>query len=53
MDTGSPVSDDYASPNPFTGTLKKVEIHLDPVKLDKAENERIRKAERDTASSAE
>ena len=39
MDTGSPVSDDYASPNPFTGTLKKVEIHLNPVKLDKAEND--------------
>ena len=53
MDTGSPVSEDYASPNPFTGTLKKVEIHLDPVKLDKAEDERIRKVQRDTALLAE
>jgi len=23
MDTGSPVRDDYKSPNPYTGTLKK------------------------------
>jgi arylsulfatase len=53
MDTGSPVSEDYNSPNPFTGTLKKVEIHLDPVQLNKAENETVRKAERDTARSAE
>src|SRR5262245_41109513 len=30
LDTGSPVSDDHASPNPFTGTIKKVEIHLEP-----------------------
>src|SRR5262249_41977353 len=28
VDTGSPVSDDYKSPNPYTGTLRKVVIHL-------------------------
>jgi hypothetical protein len=27
---GSPVSDDYASPNPYTGNLRKVGIHLAP-----------------------
>ena len=28
-DTGSPVSTDYASPNPFTGKLKRVNITLE------------------------
>ena len=28
MDTGSPVSPNYRSPNAFTGTLKKVTIDL-------------------------
>ena len=47
MDTGSPVSDDYKSPNPYTGTLRKVQIHLEPT--DHTENDIgiIRKAERD------
>jgi arylsulfatase len=46
MDTGSPVSADYASPNPFTGTLKKVEIHLVPTTLNKTENDEIEKTQR-------
>jgi hypothetical protein len=28
LETGSPVSDDYVSPNPFSGTLRKMEVHL-------------------------
>src|SRR5262245_31957085 len=28
MVTGSPVGNSYKSPNPYTGTLRKVEIHL-------------------------
>jgi arylsulfatase len=31
MDTGSPVSADYKSPNEFTGKLKKVTIDLKPI----------------------
>ena len=31
MDTGSPVSADYVSPNAFTGTIKKVVIDLKPI----------------------
>jgi hypothetical protein len=46
MDTGSPVSEDYVSPNPFTGRLKKVEVHLEPLDLQHGELELIRKAER-------
>jgi arylsulfatase A-like enzyme len=47
MDTGSPVSETYNSPNPYAGTLRKVEVHLGPT--DHAENDVkiLRKAERD------
>jgi len=31
MDTGSPVSADYKSPNPFTGKIKKVTFDLMPI----------------------
>ncbi len=45
MDTGSPVSNDYKSPNPYSGNLRKVEIHL--AGTDHTENDirKIRKAE--------
>jgi hypothetical protein len=41
------VSDTYNSPNPYTGTLRKVEVYLGPP--DHAENDikMMRKAERD------
>jgi arylsulfatase len=45
-DTGSPVSGDYASPNRFTGTLKKVVIDSAPAKLTAAEWQKIQNAER-------
>ncbi len=44
-DAGSPVSDDYASPNRFTGTIKKVEIATQPANLSAAEQQTIRTAE--------
>jgi arylsulfatase len=44
-DTGSPVSDDYKSPNPYKGTLRKVEIHLEPTLLTETENKRMRETE--------
>jgi arylsulfatase len=31
MDTGSPVSTDYKSPNAFTGTIRKVAFDLGPI----------------------
>jgi arylsulfatase A-like enzyme len=46
MDTGSPVSNDYRSPNPYTGTLRKVEIHLRPTDFSDNDIKTIRKAER-------
>jgi len=42
-DTGSPVSTDYASPFPFTGTIKKVEIKLEDEKLTPAEHAEVKK----------
>lgn len=41
-DTGSPVSADYASPNRFTGILKKVEINIKPASVNTADQEKIR-----------
>jgi hypothetical protein len=41
-DTGSPVSADYASPNRFTGILKKVEIDIKPANVNTADQEKIR-----------
>ncbi|MGZ5043534.1 MAG: arylsulfatase [Methylobacter sp.] len=45
QDTGSPVSTDYAAPNPFTGTLKKVEIDVKPANLSAPGREEIRSTE--------
>ncbi len=45
-DTGSPVSSAYASPNRFTGTLKKVEIDVQPTNLSAADQEKLRDMER-------
>jgi arylsulfatase len=45
MDTGSPVSDDYTSPNPYTGILQKVLIHLQPTDHTENDIKTIRKAE--------
>jgi arylsulfatase len=45
-DSGSPVSEDYASPNRYTGTIKKVVIDSAPAKLTVADREKIRDAQR-------
>jgi arylsulfatase len=52
-DSGSPVSDDYASPNRFTGTLKKVEIDTQPANLSAAEQQRIQDMEKNAKLAAE
>jgi arylsulfatase len=46
-DAGSPVSNDYQSPNPYTGTLRKVEVNLQPTNHTENDIKLIRKAERD------
>ena len=43
LDTGSPVSDDYVSPNPFSGTLRKMEVHLEPTMTNRTHNDQIQK----------
>jgi arylsulfatase A-like enzyme len=42
MDTGSPVSSDYASPNKFTGKIKDVKIELGTGKLSDADEKQVR-----------
>jgi arylsulfatase A-like enzyme len=44
-DTGSPVSDTYAAPNPFTGTINKIVIDTQPTNLSAAERETLRERE--------
>ena len=46
MDTGSPVSDTYKSPSPYTGILRKVEIRLGATDHTENDMKTIRKAER-------
>jgi arylsulfatase len=53
MDTGSPVSDDYNSPNPYTGTLRKVQIKLEPTNHAEKDIKTIRKVERDVEFARE
>src|SRR6185436_4665290 len=53
MDNGYPVSEEYQSPFAFTGIIKKVEIHISPSNLNQTDNEKLRRAERDTAMAIE
>ncbi len=52
MDTGSPVSADYASPNRFTGTLKKVDISLGASGLSGDDQKKVRDMEVAAAAAA-
>lgn len=52
-DTGSPVSADYASPNRFTGTLKKVEIDTQPMNLSAVDKQKIRTTKREARLAME
>lgn len=52
-DTGSPVSADYAAPNPFTGTLKKVVIDTEPANLSADDEQRIKGMEKEGRLAAE
>ena len=49
LDSASPVSTEYQSPFPYTGTLKKVEIDVAPAKLSASDQEKLREAERKAA----
>jgi arylsulfatase len=52
-DTGSPVSADYASPSPFTGTVKKIVVDIQPATLTAADERTIRSAEDSARIGAE
>jgi hypothetical protein len=53
MDNGSPVSESYRSPFAFTGTIKRVDIHIVPSTLSASDMEKVRKADRKTALGIE
>jgi hypothetical protein len=53
LDTGSPVSDQYASPFKFTGSLNKIEVDIAPTKFNALEQDRIRQALRAAAAAEE
>ncbi|MCM8627605.1 sulfatase-like hydrolase/transferase [Accumulibacter sp.] len=48
-DSGSPVSQAYAAPNRFTGTIRKLVVDSQPAKLTPADQRRIAAAERAAA----
>jgi len=52
MDTGSPVSADYTSPNRFTGKLKKVDIALGASSLSEEDANKLRAMESAAAVAA-
>jgi arylsulfatase A-like enzyme len=52
-DAGSPVSEAYSSPNPYTGTIKKVVIDTQPAHLTAAEQQTVRDLEREAALATE
>jgi hypothetical protein len=53
LDTGSPVSDQYASRFKFTGSLNKIEVDIAPTKFGALEQDRIRQALRAAAAAEE
>jgi arylsulfatase len=53
MDTGSPVGSDYESPNRYSGTIKKVEVNIEPGQLTEAEERTIREMQRRAAMAAQ
>ena len=53
LDTGSPVSDQYSSPNTFTGTYNRIEIDIAPTNLSAKELKRIEQAAKATAAAVE
>ncbi len=52
LDTGSPVSDQYASPFKFTGAINRIEVDIAPTKFGALEQQRIRET-LDAAADAE
>jgi arylsulfatase len=53
MDNGSPVSESYQPPFAYTGTIKKVQVHITPSGLSASDQEKVRDAERTAAMAFE
>jgi hypothetical protein len=53
LDTSSPVSDQYASPFKFAGSLNKIEVDIAPTNFGPLEQDRIREALRAAADAEE
>jgi hypothetical protein len=53
LDTGSPVSDQYASPFKFAGAINRIGVDIAPTKFGELEQKRIREAGRAAADAEE
>jgi len=53
MDNGSPVSEGYQPPFAYTGTIKKLQVHIAPSDLSASDQEKVRNAERKAAMAIE
>jgi len=53
MDNGSPVSESYKAPFAYAGTIKKVQINLQPTALSEEDRQRLRDMERQAAMTIE
>jgi len=49
MDEGSPVSEEYQSPFPYSGAIEKVRVQISPAALSAQAREGVRNAERRVA----
>jgi hypothetical protein len=53
MDNGSPVSEAYEPPFAYGGTIKKVEINIEPSSLSASDLQAVRDADRAAALAIE
>jgi hypothetical protein len=53
LDTGSPVSDQYASPSTYSGAINRIEIDIAPTKFGALEQRQIREALKAADDAAE
>jgi hypothetical protein len=53
MDNGSPVSEDYQSPFIYAGTIRNVQIHIEPPGLNASDQKKVNDAELQAALTME
>jgi len=53
MDNGSPVSEDYEPPFAYTGTIKKIEVHIERAGITATDQQKVRDGENGVALGME